>query len=709
MKVYEPSNIRNVVLLGHSGSGKTTLAETMLYESGVINRRGSVQEGTTVSDYHEIEQEKQKSVYSSLITLDWRGYKINLIDTPGTMDFFGEVIGALKVAATGIYVLDAQSGVEVGTEALWKYTHSYQSPTLLVINKVDQEKSDFWGVVEQAKERFGREVTVVQYPYNEGTGFNAIIDVLKMTMYEFPEAGGKPDKLPIPDSQRDRAQILHNELIEAIAENDEMLMDLYFEKGELDEDEMRDGLRKSMVEHAIFPVFCLSAERNMGSGRLMGFIDNVAPSPLDAKPIQTVDGEEYSTNPKDKTALFVFKTHNEQHVGDLSYFKVYSGSVQPGMDLVNATNGNTLRMGNLYSVQGNKRLEVPVLSAGDIGTVVKLKDVGVNDTLRDKNSTLQFDGITFPEPVIRTAIKSAKEGEDDKLASALHQIAREDPSLHVEHSQELRQTIISGQGEEHLAQVIYTLLNKYKIATELEEPKIPYRETITKTVKSNYKHKKQSGGAGQYADVHMLIEPWYEGMPDPKDLTVRDRQEIDLPWGGKLVFYNCIVGGVIDNRFMPAILKGVMDKMENGPLTGSRARDVRVCVYDGSMHSVDSNDAAFKTASLMAFRKGFIDAAPQLLEPIYDISVRIPSEFMGDIMGDLATRRAQIQGMDSDGSMQIVKAKVPLVEMYKYSTSLKSMTQGRATHERAFSHYASVPSHVQEKVVKENMEADATA
>lgn len=709
MKVYEPSSIRNVVLLGHSGSGKTTLAETMLYESGVINRRGSVQEGTTVSDYHDIEHEKQKSVFSSLITLDWRGYKINLIDTPGTTDFFGEVIGALKVAATGIYVLDAQTGVEVGTEMLWKYTHSYQSPSLIVVNKVDQEKSDFWGVVDQAKERFGREVTVVQYPYNEGTGFNAIIDVLKMTMYEFPEGGGKPDKLPIPDSQKDRAQILHNELIEAIAENDEMLMDLYFEKGELDEDEMRDGLRKSMVQHAIFPLFCISAERNMGSGRLMGFIDNVAPSPLDANPITTVDGEGYSVNPKDKTAMFVFKTHNEAHVGDLSYFKVYGGSVQSGMDLVNASNGNTLRIGTLFTCQGNKRSEVSTLMAGDIGAVVKLKDVGVNDTLRDKNSNLEFEGIQFPEPVIRTAIKSAKEGEDDKLASALHQIAREDPSLQVEHSQELRQTILSGQGEEHLAQVIYTLQNRYKIQTELEEPRIPYRETITKSVKSNYKHKKQSGGAGQYAEVHFLIEPWYEGMPDPKDLTVRDRQEYDLPWGGKLVFFNCIVGGVIDARFMPAILKGIMDKMENGPLTGSRARDVRVSVYDGSMHSVDSNDAAFKTASLMAFRKGFIDAAPQLLEPVYDITVRIPSEYMGDIMGDLATRRAQIQGMDSDGSMQIVKAKVPLAELYRYSTALKSMTQGRATHERTFSHYASVPSHVQDKVVKENMETEATA
>ena len=707
MNVYQPSSIRNVVLLGHSGSGKTTLAETMLFESGAISRRGNIQEGTTVSDYHDIEHEKQKSVLSSLLTLDWRGYKINLIDTPGTMDFFGEVIGALKVAATGVYVLDAQHGVEVGTEMLWKYTDTYKTPSLIVVNKVDHEKSDFWNVVDQAKESFGRAVTVVQYPFNEGLGFNAIIDVLKMTMYEFPADGGKPEKRPIPDSQKDRAQVLHNELIEAIAENDELLMDLYFEKGELDEDEMREGLRKSMVSHSLFPLFCLSAERNMGSGRLMGFIDNVAPSPLDANPAQLVDGSTYTINPNDKPSLFIFKTHSEPHVGDLSYFKVFGGKIQAGMDLVNSNSGNTVRLGTLFTCQGNKRSEITSLSAGDIGTVVKLKDSGVNDTLLDKSLSIEFEGIEFPEPVIRTAIKAAKEGEDDKLASALHQIIREDPSLRVEHSQELRQIIISGQGEEHLAQVIHTLQNRYRVATVLDEPKIPYRETITRTVRSNYKHKKQSGGAGQYADVHMLIEPWYEGMPDPKDLTVRDRQEHDLPWGGKLVFFNCIVGGVIDNRFMPAILKGVMDKMENGPLTGSRARDVRVSVYDGSMHSVDSNDAAFKTASLMAFRRGFIDAAPQLMEPVYDISVRIPSEYMGDIMGDLATRRAQIQGMDTDGSMQIVKAKVPLSELYKYSTSLKSMTQGRANHERSFSHYAPVPSHIQDKVVKENMEEES--
>jgi elongation factor G len=709
MNVYVPSNIRNVVLLGHSGSGKTTLAETMLFESGVISRRGSVKEGNTISDYHDIEKEKQKSVYSSLITLDWRGFKINLIDTPGTMDYFGEVIGPLKVAATGIYVLDAQNGVEVGTEALWKYTELYKTPSILVVNKVDEEKSDFWSVVEQAKERFGRQVVVVQYPYNEGSQFNAIIDVLKMTMYEFPESGGKPDKLPIPDSQKDRAQLLHNELIEAIAENDEMLMDLYFEKGELDEDEMREGLRKSMVNHDIFPLFCMSAEKNMGSGRLMGFIDNVAPSPLDMGSVPLVNGDSYTINPKDKPALFIFKTHSEPHVGDLSYFKVYAGSIQAGMDLVNATTGNSVRLGTLFTCQGNKRTEISSLTAGDIGAVVKLKDCGVNDTLHDKAGAVEFAKIEFPEPIIRTAIRSAKEGEDDKLASALHQLVREDPSLHVDHNQELRQMILSGQGEEHLAQVIYTLQNRYKIATELDEPKIPYRETITKTVRSTYKHKKQSGGAGQFADVHFLIEPWYEGITDPKDLHVRDRQEIDLSWGGKLVFLNCIVGGVIDTRFMPAILKGIMEKMENGPLTGSRARDVRVSVYDGSMHSVDSNDAAFKTASLMAFRKGFIDAAPQLMEPVYDITVRIPSEYMGDIMGDLATRRAQIQGMDSEGNMQVVKAKVPLAELYKYSTSLKSMTQGRASHSRVFSHYAPVPSHIQEKIVKENMEEEIIA
>lgn len=706
MNVYDSSRVRNLVLLGHSGSGKTTLAETMLYESGTINRRGNVAEGNTVSDFHDIEKEKQKSVFSSFMTLDWRGHKINLIDTPGTLDYSGEVIGALKVAGTSIFILDAERGVEVGTEILWKQAARYNSIPMFVVNKIDHPKSNFERTVEMARERFGREVIPVQYPYSEGPEFHAIIDVLKMTMYEFPEGGGKPDKLPIPESQRDKAELMHNELIEIIAENDESLMDLYFEKGTLDEDELIEGLRNGMLNRLIFPLFCVSAERNMGSGRVMGFIDAVAPSPLDIPGPLLENGEEFTLDPSGKTAIFLFKTHAEEHVGDLMYFKVYSGVLKSGMDLVNSTSGNSSRITGLFASQGGKRLEVSELRTGDIGAVVKLKDAGPGDTLCDKGMSVRFEPIKFPEPTIRMAVKSTKQGDEDKIGQALYQLHKEDPSLYVEQSQELKQIILGGQGEEHLSVIQYGLQNRFKLSVEFVDPKIPYRETITKPVKAQYKHKKQSGGAGQYGEVFLYIEPWYENMPPPPEITVRDVQEYDLPWGGKLVYQNCIVGGVIDARFLPAILKGVMEKMENGPLSGCRCRDIRVSVYDGSMHSVDSNEAAFKTAGLMAFRNGFLDAAPQLLEPIYDVDVFVPAEFMGDVMGDLSTRRGQIQGMDSEGSLQTVKAKVPLSELNRYYTHLKSMTQGRASYQMAFSGYGPVPREIQERIMKENVQQD---
>ena len=706
MNIYSTDKVRNIVLLGHSGSGKTTLAETMLFESGSIARRGSVSAGTTVSDFHPIEKEKQKSVFSSLMTLDWRGHKINLVDTPGTLDFSGETYSALKVSDTSLFVLDAERGVEVGTEMLWKQAANYGSLPIFVINKVDHPKSDFNRALEMAKERFGREVVALQYPYEEGEGFHAIIDVLKMTMYEFPDDGGKPSKLPIPESHKDRAQMLHSELIEIIAENDESLMDVYFEKGTLDEDELIDGLRSCMLNRQIFPVFCVSAELNMGSGRLMGFIDAVAPSPVEVDGPELEDGTELKGNPNGKAAIFIFKTYSEDHVGDLMYFRVYNGKVKAGMDLVNAATGNTSRLSSLFASQGGKRLEVTELNTGDIGAVVKLKDASFGETLHEKGAELILKGIEFPQPTMRTAVKSAKQGDEDKIGMALNQLHKEDPSLFVEHSQELRQMIIGGQGEEHLAVIKHSLTNRFKLGVEFVEPRIPYRETITKQVKSNYKHKKQSGGAGQYGEVHMLVEPWYEDMPPPPEITVRDIQVHDLPWGGKLVYQNCIVGGVIDARFMPAILKGIMDKMENGPLSGCRARDIRVSVYDGSMHSVDSNEAAFKTAGMMAFKKAFLDAAPQLLEPIYNVEILVPSEYMGDVMGDLSTRRGQIQGMDSEGSLQTIKARVPLSEMNRYYTQLKSMTQGRATYKMAFAEYAPVPRDIQEKVMKETMEAE---
>lgn len=706
MNVYKPSKIRNVVLLGHAGSGKTSLAETMLFESGAISRMGRVEDKNTVSDYHQLEKEKQKSVFASFLNLDWRGYKINVIDTPGTSDYIGEVISSIRIADLAIFVLDAEHGIEAGTEALWAYTREREIPSIFVVNKLDADKADFQKVVDGAKERFGRGVVPLQYPYSEGPDFHAIVDVLKMTMYEFPESGGKPDKLPIPESQKNQADLLHNEMIEAIAENDESLMDIYFEKGTLDEEEVSDGMRAAMINGDIFPLFCVSSRRNMGTGRVMGFIDSHGPLAAELKPDKTTEGEVYEFDPDGNPVAFMFKAVSEDHVGDLMYFKVYSGSIKTGMDLVNASNGNSNRIGSIFLSQGNKRVEVNEVKTGDIAAVVKLKDTAVNDTLCLKGHELMLEPTILPDPTIRVAVRSQKTGEEEKLGTALNQIHREDPSIIIEHSAELKQIIVNGQGEEHLNMVMNKLKNKYKVDAVFEQPKIPYRETITKAVRSHYKHKKQSGGAGQYGEVHMLIEPLTEHMPEHSDLSVRGEDIIDLSWGGQLVFRNCIVGGVIDTRFLPAILKGIMDKMENGPLSGCRARDVRVSVFDGSMHQVDSNEAAFKTAGMMAFKNGFLEAAPQLLEPVYEVEITVPGEYMGDIMGDLSTRRGQILGMDSEGVLQTVKAKVPLAELYKYATHLKSMTQGRGTHKRRFDSYMAVPRDIQERIMQENLELE---
>lgn len=706
MNVYDPSRIRNVVLLGHSGSGKTTLAETMMFESGAQKRRGSIEEGNTLSDYHEIEREKQKSVISSLMSMDWRGNKINVIDTPGTNDYVGQVIGSLRVADIAMFTLNSEHGVEVSTELYWQYAQKYDVPSLLVANQLDHSKSDFQKTVDMAKERFGREATVIQYPYNEGEGFNAIIDVLKMTMYEFPEDGGKPDKLPIPESQRSQAELLHNELVEIVAENDESLMDIYFENGELDEYQMREGLQSALKQRQIFPIFCSSAKHNMGTGRIMGFLGNVAPSPLEANPPLDENDEPIEPDPDGDPLVFLFKNHYESHVGDLIYFKVYRGSVQPGMDLINSSSDKSVRLSSLYWSFGHKREETGQIQTGDIGAAVKLKDSNVNDTLYAKGSPVIVHPIEFPNPTVRSAVRLSEEGDEEKLGSALHQLQREDPSFSIEHSQELKQTILHAQGEEHLAVIKYELEHRYGLHIEYYRPKIPYRETITQSYRSYYRHKKQSGGAGQFAEVYMLIEPYEEGKPVPDDLNVRNVEEHDLPWGGKLVFQNCIVGGVIDNRFMPAIMKGVMEKMENGPMTGCRVRDIRISIYDGSMHPVDSNDAAFKMAATIAFKNGFMECAPQLLEPIYLVEVTVPDEYMGDVMSDLSTRRGQIQGTDSDSSLQKIRAEVPLAELDYYSTKLKSLTQGRASHSREFSHYAAVPKNVQEQVIKENLEQE---
>lgn len=706
MNVYQPDRIRNVVLLGHAGSGKTTLAETMLFEAGTLRRRGAILDKSTVSDYHEIEKEKEKSVFSSFLNLDWRGSKINLIDTPGTPDYIGEVVGALRVADTAVFVLNAENGVEVQTESLWKYTQKYRIPSLFIVNKPDAGQADFQKAVDMAEEQFGRGVVVVQYPYSEGDDFHAIIDVLKMTMYEFPEKGGKPDKLPIPESHQAQAELLHNELVESVAENDETLLDMYLEQGELTESQMRDGLQAALLKRDLFPIFCNCAARNMGTGRVMGFIGNVAPNPLEANPPQDTDGNEINLDEDGSPVLFMFKNSSESHVGDLLYFKVYGGSVHPGTDLHNSATGNSVRLSGLYLTNGEKRSEVNQINTGDIGAAVKLKDTGVNDTLHEKGRKLQLEPIHFPAPIIRTAIRLKRTGDEDRLGNALHQLQREDLSMQVEHSPELRQILIHGQGEEHLAVIKYELENRFNLEIEYATPRIPYRETITKETRTKYKHKKQSGGAGQFGEVELLMEPLEDNMREHNNLKVRDEQVIELDWGGRLVFRNCIVGGVIDNRFIPAILKGVMEKMENGPMSNCRVRDLRISVIDGSMHSVDSNDAAFKTAALMAFKKGFMRAAPKLMEPIHEIIVTVPAPYMGDVMSDISTRRGQILGMDAEGSIQKIKAQVPLEELDHYATQLKSMTQGSASYRREFSHYAAVPHEKQERIVNETAELE---
>lgn len=698
MKNYDAHHVRNVALMGHAGSGKTTLAETMLFESNEIPRRGSVEEQSTASDFHDIEHERGSSVFGTPLFAEWRDYKINIIDTPGFPDYVGEVIGALRVADTGIMVLNSAQGVEVGTETMWKYTQEFGTPVIFTVNKVDHEHSKFWTTVEQAKQRFGREVTVVQYPLNEGTGFNTIIDVLKMQAYVFPPSGGKPEKQPIPESEKARAAQLHNELIEIVAENDETLMDHYLSKGELDEEEMRQGLTVSLIKRQIFPVFCTSAKNDMGTGRLMTFIDVVIPAPIEMPAIKTMGGEELKADPKGKPCIFVFKAVSEPNVGEMSFFRVYSGTISHGMDLVNEQTGVTERLGQLFVVNGKKRQEVTELQAGDIGAVVKLKNTHVNNTLHEKGFNLVIPPIVFPPSKVRVSVVSNRKGEEDKLGIALHQLHEEDPTLVIEHSVELKQIILHGQGEMHLATAKNRLQNRFKLDVAFEPARIPYRETIQRQVTSEYRHKKQSGGAGQFAEVHMRVEPFHEGMPDPPQLTVRGREEHPLPWGGKLVFLNCIVGGVIDQRFLPAIMKGIMEKMEEGPVTGSYVRDVRVSVFDGKMHPVDSNEAAFKTAGRMAFKDAFIKADPQLLEPMYTVDIIAPEELVGDVMSDLPLRRAIISGIDVDGHYQIVKVQMPLVELDHYATVLRAMTQGRATYAATFAEYTPVPNQLQQKL-----------
>ncbi|MDU8887088.1 elongation factor G [Yeosuana sp. MJ-SS3] len=701
MKVYDDKHIKNVVFVGAHGSGKTTFAETMLFEAGLINRRGTVESKNTVSDFHDIEKERQTSVFATPLHTEWRNYKINIIDTPGLDDFIGEIISSIRVADTIVTVINARHGVEIGTEIIWSYIERFQKPTLFVINQIDHPTANFDESYKSLSQLVGNNVVKIQYPLKVD-GAQCIVDVLKMKMYKFSPEGGKPEKLPIPEDQLEIANDLHNELVERAAENDEELLELFFEKGTLNEDEMRKGIKAGMLNHEVFPVFCISALNDMGTGRLMGFIDNVVPATADLKSIQSVEGKEIVPSKDSPTSLFVFKTFHQPNLGQVTFFKVKSGEVKVNDKLVNSRNGETEILNQLFIMDGEKRESVSKLTVGDIGATLKLKSTETSDTLSSKNFPVTIKPIKYPEPRITRATSPVEKADDEKLSDALKKIHSQDPTVVIKYSKETKQLLVGCQGELHLATISWALRNLYGVEAKFDKPKIPYRETIQRAANASYRHKKQSGGAGQFAQVHMKIEPWHEGIEEPEGFNIRGKEELDLPWGGKLVFYNCIVGGVIDLRYLPSIMKGILEVMESGPLTNSYIRDVRVMVYDGKMHAVDSNDISFKIAGAHAFKEAFLNANPKLLEPTQELVVKVPEDMVGNVMTDLQSRRSIILGIESTGNYQILKSQTPAAELYGYSTDLRSITQGRATFSSVFSSYESVPKNVQDQLVSNN-------
>ena len=700
MTVYDSNHVKNVVLLGHTGSGKTTLAEAMLFESNEIQRRGSVELKNTVADYTDMEHEKGKTVFSKLLHLPWRGYKINILDTPGYDDLSGEVLSSTRVADCGLMLLNAQMGVEVSTDVLWNYADDFKFPIVFAINHLDHEKADFDKTLLEAQEHFGAQVVAVQYPMNQGENFNKIIDILHMVMYVYASEGGKPEKRPIPESEIERAKAMHQHLVETIASNDEGLMERFFESGTLTEEEMKLGLHNALVKHEIFPVFCISAKNNMGPGRLMGFIDHICPAAHEMTQRENIlNGKKISCSPDQPTALFVFKTIHENHVGDLSFFKVLSGIIEVGDELVNENTGQTEKINQLYVINGAKRTPVQKLYAGDLGATLKLKNTGTHHTLHAKEFPVKLRPVFYPTPTFSMAIETTKRGEEEKLSMALQQIVLEDPSVIVEHAQELRQTLIHTQGELHLSIIKWRLEMQHKLQVTFSTPRIRYRETITKPAETVYRHKKQSGGAGQFAEVSMRIEPWHENMEDPKGVSVRGREIIPLPWGGTLEYINAIVGGAIDTRFHPSILKGIMEKMEQGPLTQSHVRDIRVVVFDGKMHAVDSNDISFRIAGMMAFKECFNQANPQLLEPVSKVQVKVPEDLIGTVMGITPSHRGLVQGMETDRRFTFVNVLVPDAEIHGFVSDIKTQTQGRAKLNVSFSHFELVSHDIQKQVV----------
>ena len=709
MRVYQTNEIKNIALLGSAGSGKTTLAEAMLYESGVIKRRGTIEAKNTVCDYFPVEQEYGYSVFSTVFNVEWNNKKLNIIDCPGSDDFVGGAITALNVTDQALVLINGQYGPEVGTQNLFRYTDKLKKPVIFLVNQLDSEKCDFESIIAQMKDIYGTKCVQIQYPLNTGPEFNSLIDVLLMKKYSWTPDGGAPIIEDIPEEEMERAMALHKELVEAAAENDETLMEKFFEEETLTEDEMREGIRKGLITRSIFPVFCVCAGKSMGVRRLMEFLGNVVPFVSDMPKVHNTRGQEVPADTDAPTSLYFFKTGVEPHIGEVSYFKVMSGSVKPGDDLTNADRGSKERMANIFVCAGANRQSVEQLQAGDIGCTVKLKDVKTGNTLNSKDCENRFDFIKYPNSKYSRAIKAVNEADTEKLMAALTKMRQEDPTWVVEQSKELRQTIVHGQGEFHLRTLKWRLENNEKLQVEYQEPRIPYRETITKLARADYRHKKQSGGAGQFGEVHLIIEPYAEGMPDPVSyningqefkMNIKNKEVVDLDWGGKLVFINSVVGGAIDQRFMPAILKGVMERMEQGPLTGSYARDVRVVVYDGKMHPVDSNELSFMLAARNAFSEAFKNAGPKILEPIYDLEVFVPSDFMGDVMSDLQGRRALIMGMDSEAGYQKLQAKIPLKELSNYSISLSSITGGRASFTTKFASYELVPNDIQQELIK---------
>jgi elongation factor G len=709
MKTFQADQIKNIALLGNSGSGKTTLAEAMLFNGGIIERRGTIEGNNTVSDYRPIEHENGNSIFSTVLYTEFQNTKINILDTPGLDDFSGGVISSLFASDTAVMTINVQNGVEVGTEIHFRHAEKENKPLIIVVNGLDHEKANFEKSLEMLKERLSSNIILIQYPLNEGTGFNAIIDVLKMKMLRYAKDGGKAEVLEIPADQAAKAAELHSALVEKAAESDEALMELFFANDTLSEEEIKKGIAKGIMTRGLFPVLCLSAKQNIGVDRLMEFIATEAPSLSDMPIPVNSKGNEVKPNPAGPGSVYVFKSSIEEHIGEINYFRVYSGKITENLDVINTNNGTKERLAQLYVSAGKNRTRVPELHVGDIGAFVKLKNTKTGHTLNVPGNDWKYEGVKFPEPKYRTAIKAVSESDDEKLGEALNKIHLEDPTIVIEYSKELKQIIVHGQGEYHLNIMRWHLDNIYKIPTNYNPPKIPYRETITKTAQADYRHRKQSGGAGQFGEVHIIIEPFEEGSKEATmqkingkeiKISVRDKEEIDLPWGGKLIYVNSIVGGAIDARFMPAILKGIMEKMEIGPLTGSYARDIRVYVYDGKMHPVDSNEISFRLAGRNAFSQAFKIAGPKILEPVYDVEIMVPSDRMGDVISDLQGRRGMVLGMASEKRFEVIKAKVPLAEMNKYSTALSSITGGRAMYTMKFAEYAQVPGDVQDQVIK---------